>query len=239
MLAWRKAVEGGQDVWSERGDARRTFWFDVGASSERLFGFILVGPLVIRLSGIPVPWIPFSPKVIAVAGPISATSSSAQEEYRLTATVPAMSIPSIDATYKGSGCSKSMAPKHAGPGGRCISAWILAASRSPLRRSQPRRSTTAPRSASCSIRPQARWPRSPAIVGMTRTAFAPQSPSIIPRRSSCRRAQPLRQARPPRLRLRSVIATFKSPPNTVGAAWQKASEYTTRACVEATTGRFK
>jgi len=56
-------------------------------------------------------------------------------------------------------------------------------------RSRPRRSMMAPRSAPCSIRSRARWPRSPATADTTRTAFTPALPSAIQKRPlSSRRA---------------------------------------------------
>ena len=93
---------------------------------------------------------------------------------------------------------------------------------------------TAPRSAPCSIRSRARWPRSPATVDTTRTASTPASPSAIPkRRSSCRRARPPCRARRPRPRPRSATAICSCIAEHGRMAWQKASGYNNRARAEA------
>ncbi len=101
---------------------------------------------------------------------------------------------------EGSGFGKSTAPRRAGPGGSCTSAWMPATARSSPRRSRPRRSTTAPRLAPCSIGSQARSPRSPAMVGMTKTAFTPVLPTTPPKQSSSshRARLPCRARRPRR-----------------------------------------
>ncbi len=90
-------------------------------------------------------------------------------------------------------------------------------------RSSPRHSptatwTTLPRSAPCSTRSRARWPRLLLTVRTTRRAFTPMSPRVIRTRPSlCRHARRRCRARRPRARRRSATATSSASPST--AAW--------------------